>query len=146
MEARPSEKMQTARPPFSVTVITQALQSTPGAGSPRVPGSGSWELPAPVKQGVKRQNREKHPLATFYTQIITAQAGYVARGMARRGLRPCSLPLGQLATPGGPPGQEANRDFLIQSLNYFRKGKVMTKLFAVFLIHFKILNKTNLRA
>lgn len=42
--------------------------------------------------------------------------------------------------------QEANRDFMIQSLKYIRKGKVMTKLFALFLIHFKILNKTNLRA
>lgn len=58
MEARPSEKMQTARPPFSVTVITQALQSTPGAGSPRVPGSDSWELPAPVKGTEETEQRE----------------------------------------------------------------------------------------
>lgn len=36
------------------------------------------ELPAPVKQGVKRQNREKHPPRPFCPQTITAQAGYVA--------------------------------------------------------------------
>lgn len=103
-------------------VFIVPCSGTPGAGDLKVLGSASWELTVPLKQGVKKQNREKllHPAMSphpLLAQIITAQDMWPEgqlEGDSAPAPCPCDIWLPLVACQW----KRQAGDFLIQLLRY----------------------------